>query len=178
MTAPGTPPPVWLRPAVALAYWTQSARAADAVTSRQLARLRTHARWLVDHSQPSSAAHGLGVVVVGDVPPVPSSSEIERWARDAWDRAIAAGTATERALATHARRMLSAAEAALQRVSRALANERDATVRATLEAVEAGLTAILRPLARGIATATGPIAAPALLIGLGLVLVMLGSRRR
>jgi len=178
VTAPGTPPPVWLAPAVALAHWTQSARAADSVASRQLRRLRTHAAWMVEHSQPR-ATHGLDeLVVVGDVPRAPTDSAVERWARDAWERAIAAGASAERALAAHARRIISAGEAALVRVNRALAHERDATVRATLEAVEAGLTAILRPLARGIATAIGPVSAPALLIGLGLVLVMMGRSRR
>jgi len=134
---------------------------------------------MVQHSHPA-ATHGteLGGVEVGVVPQVPSDSDVETWARAAWERAIAAGLATERALRAHAGRLLAQGEVVLTRVSRALAAERDATVRATLEAVEAGLTAILRPLARGIATATGPIAGPALLIGVGLLLFFMGGSSR
>jgi len=169
--------PVWLQPAVALAKWTVQARAADTHANRALSNMRQNAAWVSARTETTSTSGRMpGGIVVGEVPPAPAESEIASWARAAWDRAEREGAAARRALEQHAQGLITQAERALANVRRQLDREVDEAVRQALTMVEATLTAILRPLARGIRSSG--IVNGLVWVGIGLGgLYLLGNRR-
>lgn len=162
--------PAWLRPAVALAKWTQQAVAQDSTAARYLASLRSNATYIAARTNaPRTGAR------IGYVPPEPDASDVASWADAAWQRVTSEGAAARAALDSHAQGLIDQAERALRDVRAQLDRETDTAVREALRILEATLTAILRPLARGIRTATSGLALPALVLGAGLLLM---SRRR
>lgn len=159
-------PPVWLAPAVALARWTENARAADSIANTKLRSLRTNAAWLA--ARTTSAMSG---VEVGRVPGPPDDGSVATWARTVWERVQREGQAAQRDLARRSEGLIASAERALQDVRRQLDREVDTATREALTAVEAALTSILRPLSRGIATAVRPIGTGLVVVGV----VVLGA---
>lgn len=164
-------PPAWLAPAAALAKWSEHARAVDSTAATVLARMRQNAS-AIAHEIDEGTMAGLEV---GSVPPAPTASEMQAWAAALWRRAREAGEAGRAALASESDSLIREAEAALVEVRRRLDRETDTAVREALGITEGALTAILRPLSRGIATAARPLAGPLLLLGLGAL--ALSSRR-
>jgi hypothetical protein len=172
-TAPGEIPE-WVSKGVALAKWTTQARAADSTANHYLRNLNQNAVWLAARTDSSMAG-----VEVGYVPETPSDSQIEQWARAAWDRAQREGEPARRALQQHADGIIASGQRALTEVRRALESEARAATSdlesAAMRAIEETLTAILRPAARAV-RASG-IGTPLVLIGAGLLLLSLGSRK-
>jgi len=123
----------------------------------------------------NTAMHG---IVVGELPSVPTPEDAAQWAANAWDRAVAEGASARASLSSHAREITSQAERALSDVRRALDRETDSAVRGALQAVEEGLTAILRPLSRAIRNVVAPIGPGLVLIGLAALAFMGGGGRR
>lgn len=165
--------PNGLSVAAALARWTEDARAADSIAAQKLRGLAPHAAVIAPLT--NTAMHG---IVVGELPSVPTPEDAAQWAANAWDRAVAEGASARASLSSHAREITSQAERALSDVRRALDRETDSAVRGALQAVEEGLTAILRPLSRAVRNVVAPIGPGLVLIGLAALAFMGGGGRR
>lgn len=177
-TRPTTPTdpaamPATLPVAAALAQWTEHASAADSTAARQLRGLHQNAAWLL----PRTEGH-LSGIEIGAVPDAPTAASSESWAEQAWRLAQEEGEAARRELVRRADELVAQGERALTDTRRALDAEADRAIREALTMTEAGLTAILRPLSRGIATAAAPLGAGLILVGGAALLFMLPKGRR
>lgn len=112
----------------------------------------------------------------GGVPDPAPVSDAQGWADEAWQHVR---EASRRAMAGDADGVVREANRILSTIGRAMRAATSETERATVQAVEDALTAILRPTGEAVRRATGGVGGLALLAIGGLVLwSMTGSGRR